>query len=485
MTENKRFYTDTELEEFSKQNMELALESIERGDIERARYWCERTKVTAGYLHEPILFGIAGMATYIHERWGEESFVALTKEVVRQSAAELYEKKQELVKEKGIRGHVEFVVDYMWRHHLGVYTVDEDDEKIIFTHKPCGDGGKIIDGKGYEGPEGFARLKNAGPHTWGKENVPIHCARCTWFHEIWPVHLFGDGAQLWVHASPFPENPGDPCVHHIYKNPKDIPEEYYRKIGMEKSKKDFPPIKKERILTDEEAEELSKDFMELALAALEKGDLEKAKHWCQKHQATEPYIHDSYVVWMSAALTYVYEHWGEEEAKSMLKDQFGGTLGDEPFFKRKKKYLEDEGVTAWVEFLVDFLRQHCGSYTLEEDDEKFIFTNTPCGSGGKLIDQGYYSSPAGHARIKSAGPDTWGKSDVPIYCGHCPWFHEISAVELHGAGAQLWVHADRPDKPGESCIYHIYKDPNKIPQHYYDRIGKGDQAPRIEIVEVK
>ena len=91
--------------------------------------------------------------------------------------------------------------------------------------------------KAFDGPTGYRRLKNAGPHTWGVEGVPIYCAHCPWAHEIWPLALAGEGAQLWVHASPHPQKPGDECVHYIYKDPKKIPHKYYERIEMEKSPK--------------------------------------------------------------------------------------------------------------------------------------------------------------------------------------------------------------------------------------------------------
>jgi hypothetical protein len=77
-------------------------------------------------------------------------------------------------------------------------------------------------------------LKKAGPHTWGETDVPIYCSHCPWVHEIFPIQEVGQGGQLWVHAVPFPKKPGDPCVYHIYKDPKDIPAKYYERIGLKK-----------------------------------------------------------------------------------------------------------------------------------------------------------------------------------------------------------------------------------------------------------
>ena len=92
----------------------------------------------------------------------------------------------------------------------------------------------------YEGPFGYRKLKNAAPHTWGEEDVPIYCSHCPWAHEIFPLSEGREGAQFWVHASPFPKKSGDPCVHHIYKNPEKIPDEYYERIGMSRTPKQLP-----------------------------------------------------------------------------------------------------------------------------------------------------------------------------------------------------------------------------------------------------
>ena len=43
----------------------------------------------------------------------------------------------------------------------------------------------------------------------------------------------------------------------------------------------------EKLFTKEELEEFSKDFMGLAMEALEEGDIEKAKQWIRRHDATK------------------------------------------------------------------------------------------------------------------------------------------------------------------------------------------------------
>jgi hypothetical protein len=67
------------------------------------------------------------------------------------------------------------------------------DEKFILTMNPCGSGGRLLKMGVYQEPLNFSRLKKAGPHTWGKENLPIYCSHCVWAHEILPLHEGGPG----------------------------------------------------------------------------------------------------------------------------------------------------------------------------------------------------------------------------------------------------------------------------------------------------
>jgi Tfp pilus assembly protein PilF len=71
-----------------------------------------------------------------------------------------------------------------------------------------------------------------------------------------------------------------------------------------------------RIFTDEKRKEFSKDCMQLALEALEKGDIEKAKYWCRRQDETKNIIHDLYMTWVTALMSYIHEHMGEEEAEN-------------------------------------------------------------------------------------------------------------------------------------------------------------------------
>lgn len=231
----EREFTQTELDKFSKDYIELALEALKAGKPAEAEAYLERHNVIKNFLHDNYLRWITWFMTYIHREWGEEAAVtAIHKSIEGFSVGG--NARQEAIDEGGIRLWVEQVVD-IWRTHASHpgMTVEEDDEKFVISLKACGSGGQLINQGLFDGPDPvYARVEKAGPHTWGESDVPIYCTHCVQAHERSPIDRFGQGSQYWVHASPFPKKPGDACIHHIYKDASKIPASYYERLGLTK-----------------------------------------------------------------------------------------------------------------------------------------------------------------------------------------------------------------------------------------------------------
>jgi len=229
--------------------------------------------------------------------------------------------------------------------------------------------------------------------------------------------------------------------------------------------------------SQEELDQFSKDYIELSLEALDRGQLEEAREYLRRHDRIKNKMHDAYLVWIGRLMAHIYQSWGEDAAVEALK----ATMIDLKSMPGvRDECVERGGLRAWIETMVDGWRVH-GSHpglTVQEDEEKFTISVQPCGSGGRLIDDGYYDGPdAILPKLQKAGPHTWGETDVPIYCAHCALAHEVGPLESGKAGAQLWVHeAPFPRKKGDPCIHHFYKDPKAIPAHYYERIGLKDKV---------
>lgn len=245
MPEKKRIFSREELEEFSKDFMGLTMEALEAGDLDKVKYWIRRQDKTKDIIHDAFLHWITALLSHIYDKYGEDAAVTAVKDTAcyGQSgwAFPNLKIKKNLIDKQGIKGYIEWIVD-MWRQHSAYpgLTVEEDDEKFVISMKQCGSGGRLINMGAYDGPFGYRKLKKAGPHTWGAENLPIYCAHCPLVHEIVPAFYDGEGAQLWIHASPFPQKPGDPCVHYVYKDHGNIPDEYYDRIGVTRKRKSLP-----------------------------------------------------------------------------------------------------------------------------------------------------------------------------------------------------------------------------------------------------
>ncbi len=241
MSESKCLFTKEQIEEMQKQFLDLVLEALDKGDIEKAKYWVNRLRFQQHYFYDALLHGCTSLSTYIYKHLGEEAFFAAMKDAVMyfaEAAASLRKNISggEAGGDEGLKAYIECIAD-LWRQHYGKWTIEEDDEKFIVTHNPCGSGGRLVNMGAYEGPYAYAKIKNSSTYTWGETDVPIYCTHCSIANEIIPLMISGEGSQIWVHETPCAKKQGDKCVHYIYKDPKKIPDKFYKKIGMPRTKK--------------------------------------------------------------------------------------------------------------------------------------------------------------------------------------------------------------------------------------------------------
>jgi hypothetical protein len=113
--------------------------------------------------------------------------------------------------------------------NMGEVDVEEDDEKIVLSFR-CGSGGKLIDDGRYEGDDAYLTLREPAGRTFMRDQLWVYCAHCSVNNEIQPVEWGGTPTSI---EFP-PEAPGERCVHHLYKDVADVPDEAYRRIGQER-----------------------------------------------------------------------------------------------------------------------------------------------------------------------------------------------------------------------------------------------------------
>ncbi len=142
-------------------------------------------------------------------------------------------------KEEPYRSHykkaiMEFAAFARAHSGKGFKKVEEDDKKVFFTMDPCGSGGHFRRAGKYKAPFNWPVTKDPHPITAGRSNFPFYCQNSILFHYLRPIEWAG---IIWPVVKP-PEKDEDPCIWEFWKDPADVPEEHYKRVGKEK------PLKK-------------------------------------------------------------------------------------------------------------------------------------------------------------------------------------------------------------------------------------------------
>jgi hypothetical protein len=220
-----RLFADRELEEMGARTLDLLLEAIDAGDREKARALAGRMYREFGLLHDGSMFWIAGLQTYIYRRLGVEALEEAEREAHTAEAKTVFKPPEKT----DLRSQVEHLASTL-RGHLQPVRVTEDDRTISLTMQPCGSGERIVRKGGYAPEVGLARIPGPHPITWGMRDFPIYCVHCPILEQM-QVEALGRLGACRIVSEP----PGEGgCRFVFYKDPADIPEEFYSRIGKRK-----------------------------------------------------------------------------------------------------------------------------------------------------------------------------------------------------------------------------------------------------------
>jgi hypothetical protein len=203
-----------------------------------------------------------------------------------------------------------------------------------------------------------------------------------------------------------------------------------------------------------------------AKAAIDAGEPERAKQLVDAAVARWRSLQDYSINWVTSLLTYIGDELGEAAVEDALRrsgDQFvrarreGGAIR-----------WEDVPAERRAEAIAGAMVANLGTCEVAEDDDKIVLS-FHCGSGGRLIDEGRYDGDDPYLVLRDAGPRTFGRSELPVYCAHCSVNNEIQPVEWGGAPVTV---EHPPERPGEPCVHHVYRDVDAMPAEVFLRIGK-------------
>jgi hypothetical protein len=219
--------------------------------------------------------------------------------------------------------------------------------------------------------------------------------------------------------------------------------------------------KSKRIFTAKELKEMGTRTLDATLAAIEAGDKKQAKLLAKRMLDEFKHLHDGYFFWVTGLQSYIYRKLG---VKAVEEAEYQAhTIEAKVVFTPPKK----NDLRTRVKHLASGLRGHMQPIKITEDDEKITLTMQPCGSGERLIKMKGYE--VGLARVKEAGPITWGQKNFPMYCVHCP---VMEMMDVDNSGFLNTAHFISDPIGKAHCTFVIYKDNKDVPAEFYQRIGK-------------
>jgi hypothetical protein len=209
--QDKRIFTDEELKEMGKRNVDVIVEAIDAGDLAQAKYFAERMHQECLAMHDALIDWITGILTFVGRRFGDEVLY----DAQREGCKTWIEPLTEIFKGADVRRRA-VVLTKILRGHMMPLRIEEDDEKFTFLLDPCGSGGRQIQAGKYDPPRNFLKIKTAQPLSLGRESLPVYCSHHL-FEQLMPEEIIG--YPLFI-VEPAEKVGEEPCRFYLYKDPK-------------------------------------------------------------------------------------------------------------------------------------------------------------------------------------------------------------------------------------------------------------------------
>jgi hypothetical protein len=202
---------------------DLIEEAIDMGDPDRAKALLRSMVGDWERNKDYSINWITSLLSFIGRRLGEPA----VEEALRVFGDRYLRERREGLGELPKRKVMEGLVRAMKANGADVELTEREDQwEVSFR---CGSGGKLIDEGAYGPPRDYLTLRQTGAVTFGRDELPVYCAHCSVNNEIQAIEW--SGAPLTVQEPP--TQPGERCIHHVYKDGVATPGEWYRRVGKE------------------------------------------------------------------------------------------------------------------------------------------------------------------------------------------------------------------------------------------------------------
>jgi len=412
-----RLYTDEQLAEIARPFEEYALEALARGDLDRVRELLVEMKNGPAGLDGLSGHTLSRKAGKLRRDFGEEEAL---KQLARIGAQLMRTWTQQYI-QGDERGAIEDLV-IVWREQPGAKAAPlvEDDDRIVLDLALCGSGGKLD----------RARLQEKHPDWYGNwsDGVSSYCQICKACQKALNDSV---GAEVWTTEK------GDAGA-----------------CRMTFTKR---ATQGQALFTEDERETIVKTRVDRALEKLDRGETDIADLLRGQRKDWKPW-HDFGLVLLEYFYGVALEKGGADYLQETLEQTYAPAFN--AGFPRYAAMSDDELVRE----IARTWNYHCADFTIEEEDDRFVFRLDPCGSGGRLFrgemwrDMFHYGEPLSPI-MPDAHPINFSRIDAPAYCTHCAASNRAQLAAALSPDTPLFFVIDghRQAKPGLPCATFAYK----------------------------
>ncbi|MCU5782331.1 hypothetical protein MA04_01631 [Alcanivorax balearicus MACL04] len=412
-----RLFSNTELEDIAQPPEAHAIEALRRGDLAEVRVRLKEMARGHAGLDALSCHALARKAGKLRQDFGEQRALEALREIGTQLMATWIEQ----WRQGDAQGAIQDLVA-VFRHQVGagLIPIKEEADTVTLELAPCGSGGRLD-------RQGLPERHPQAYGDWG-DGINSLCQACKANQAALNDAL---GEPVWTSE----KGSDGHCTLRFSKGAQ---------CGQ-------------TLFSDEQRVSITRTRIRQAEDKLDQGDTDIEALLDGQRKEWMPW-HDFGVVWLAHFYAVALELGGADYLDEMLAETY------EPAFVAgfpAYAALDDEALAREIARTWNY---HCADFQLSEEDDRFVFTLDPCGSGGRLFrgtvwrDMFQYGRPLSPI-MSDPHRINFLREDAPSYCTHCAASNRAQLSRLSDAKVPLFFVIDghAQQRPGMPCRTYVYK----------------------------
>jgi hypothetical protein len=249
----------------------------------------------------------------------------------------------------------------LWQWHRTPVRIIEDDEKVSYIMQPCGSGGVLVHQGAYLPSAGrpLSVLDERSFASFAEPNFPSWCAHCAFSNrgylrrsipyfilEGWSEHRRWGG-----------------CAAHSYKHIALVPDETFRRVGVDPPQPKQAGAVRKRFFSDAELGELARPVVDRIVEAVVRQDAAAALDLIDRSWTAWMNLHGAYRCWYAMWVAQLTEEGGAALAEEFIRSTAWEVVAT---------VLEDPAADdlTWLRFW----RNHAGSLDIDDSRHGWLLS---------------------------------------------------------------------------------------------------------------